>query len=167
MISRMNRKKAWRFRNARPESFQTVSSGSATLWQANSLADVGFEDTEGLFVPLQCHGQCVPQTLGGVVIQDDPVGHLDFDFAGGVGGWVQPKVENQFFRGAGNAAEIGIAGVGLCITDNDFLSLLVFATLGFFLCFAHARYSHEKGFCTAEQVYLRWLLRVPSLWNSR
>ena len=88
-------------------------------------------------MPLQCHGQCMPQSLCGVVVQDDSMGDLHFDLAGGVGGRVQAEVQNQFLRGAGNAAEIGVAGVGIGITDDHFLDLLIFAALGFFLCFAH------------------------------
>ena len=45
------------------------------------LADVGFQDAEGLLVPLDGHRQGTRQPLRGVVIQDDPL--RDFDSAPG------------------------------------------------------------------------------------
>lgn len=106
--------------------------------QTHTLADVGFEHAEGLFVPLQSHGQGAPQTLCGEVVEDDPVSYADFDLAGCVRRGVETEVEDKFFGGAGDAAKVCIASMGIGVIDDDFLNLLVFVGAGFFLGrFAH------------------------------
>ena len=74
----------------------------------DALLHVGFEDAEGLLVPLDRHVQRLQHPLGGEVVGDDPL--LDFDRLGRhaerLG--VEAEVEDQLFGRAGDAAEVRV-----------------------------------------------------------
>ena len=84
-----------------------------------ALLDVCLQHSEGLFMPLECQLQSVEHPLGRVVIRDNPLGNHD-RFAGHTDRLrIQTEIDNQFFGGAGHAAEIRVAGNGPGILDLD------------------------------------------------
>ena len=72
-------------------------------------------------MPLERHGQGLPQALGGKRIDDDPLGNRDRD-AEGLG--IEAEVDDQLLRRAGDAAEVGIQRARLRVVDGDLLRRL-------------------------------------------
>ena len=65
------------------------------------------------------------------------------DLAGCERRWVQPQVQNQFFRGAGYATKICVSRIGIGIRHNDLLRLLYFRATRYFrfiLTIGHDRF---------------------------
>jgi hypothetical protein len=101
----------------------------ASCWAAAAasyyaLLHVGFEDAKGLFMSLDRHVKRLQHPLGGEVVDDDPLLHVNR--LGRNAEWlgVQAEVENEFFGCAGNAAEICIERNRVLVGHFDTLHLL-------------------------------------------
>ncbi len=76
-------------------------------------------------MPLDREVQGVQQALGREVVGDDPLrdGHGFAGDAEGLG--IQAEVDDQLFRRAGDAAEIGVGGDGVLVFDLHADALLL------------------------------------------
>ena len=90
----------------------------------DALLHVGFEDAEGLFVPLDRHVERLQHSFGCVVVHHDPL--LDVDRLGRNAERlrVEPEVENEFLGCSCDAAKIRIQRYGVFIGHLNTMSLL-------------------------------------------
>ena len=93
-------------------------SAFGSLLMDHPALDIGFQHAESLFVAGDGHLQGVREPLGSEEIDDDSLGELD-RFRGGAGDLlVETKVNDQFLRRAGNAAEVGIGRQNVRLVDR-------------------------------------------------
>jgi hypothetical protein len=76
--------------------------------RTDSLANVGLDIAECIFVSLQGHPESGQQALRREVIHDDPLRNFDGRLSRRVRMRVEAEIENQFFGRARNAAKIGV-----------------------------------------------------------
>ena len=83
----------------------------------HALLHIGFQHTERLFVPLDRHVQRLQHPLGREVVDDDPLLHIDRFGRHAERLRIQAEVENEFFRRAGDAAEVCVQRDRVLIGD--------------------------------------------------
>ena len=100
-----------------------VSLGSTILLLHEAgpdpLLDVGFQHAEGRLVPLNGHLQGMQHPLGREEVGDDPLRNHDRLGGDAKRLRIQTEVDDQLFRRARDAAEIGVAGQCLGVVDLD------------------------------------------------
>ena len=80
------------------------------LLRFDTFAHIRFKHAERLLMTLQRHRQCAQQSFRGEMIKNDPLSHVDRDRAGCIRLWIEPEIQNQFFRTARYSTEIRISG---------------------------------------------------------
>src|SRR5438045_8561219 len=76
----------------------------------DALLDVSLENSVHVLVLLHCHVESTKQPLGGEIVHYQTVRQLDRLRRNRGHLRIETKIENQFFGGSSNAAEIGISG---------------------------------------------------------
>ena len=77
-----------------------------------------------MFVALDREVQSMEEPLGGVVVRHQTLGDDDCFLGNAEGLGVQAEVDDQLFRGPGDAAEVGVGGDGVLVFDLDALTFL-------------------------------------------
>ena len=93
--------------------------------RSDAFLHVGLQNAECLLVTLDCQVQSVKHPLGREEVGDDSLRDGDRLGRNPKRLRIQTEINDQFLRGAGHAAEIGIQGQGLRIVNFDLGALLL------------------------------------------
>ena len=109
----------------------------------DALVDVRLKHAEGLLVALHGQMQRMEQALGREVVGNDSLRDLHCLAGNAERLGVQAEVDDQLFRRAGYAAEVGVGGDGVLVFDLHSLPLLLLVGGGllFFGFFSHEEFS--------------------------
>ncbi len=80
---------------------------------------------QGRFVALDRHLQSRQHTLGSEVVDDDPLGDLDRLIGHTHRLAIEAEIDDQFFRGAGDAAEIRVEADRAALIDLELRNILL------------------------------------------